>query len=91
MTRKTYCGNLLWQSGLTLLAPAKGVYDDMWPTKVYSPKERYLTYQEMIKNLYNNCRYIKFEEKTVERNSYRDRVAEKLVERLLKCLDPEKE
>ena len=21
MTRKTYCGNLLWQSGLTLLAP----------------------------------------------------------------------
>ena len=22
MTRKTYCGNLLWQSGLTLLAPA---------------------------------------------------------------------
>ena len=70
---------------------AKGVYDDMWPTKVYSPKERYLTYQEMIKNLYNNCRYIKFEEKTVERNSYRDRVAEKLVERLLKCLDPEKE
>ena len=23
MTRKTYCGNLLWQSGLTLLARAK--------------------------------------------------------------------
>ena len=22
MTRKTYCGNLLWQSSLTLLAPA---------------------------------------------------------------------
>ena len=22
MTRKTYCGNLLWQSGLTLLVPA---------------------------------------------------------------------
>ena len=21
MTRKTYCGNLLWQSGLTLLVP----------------------------------------------------------------------
>ena len=21
MTRKTYCGNILWQSGLTLLAP----------------------------------------------------------------------
>ena len=24
MTRKTYCGNLLWQSGLTLLASAGG-------------------------------------------------------------------
>ena len=24
MTRKTYCGNLLWQSGLTLLAPGGG-------------------------------------------------------------------
>ena len=24
MTRKTYCGNLLWQSGLTLLAPGSG-------------------------------------------------------------------
>ena len=23
MTRKTYCGNLLWQSGLALLAPEK--------------------------------------------------------------------
>ena len=23
MTRKTYCGNLLWQSGLTLLVPRK--------------------------------------------------------------------
>ena len=23
MTRKTYCGNLLWQSGLTLLAPVR--------------------------------------------------------------------
>ena len=91
MTRKTYCGNLLWQSGLTLLAPAKGVYDDMWPTKVYSPEERYLTYQEMIKMLYKNSYYIKFEEKTVERNSDRDRVVEKLVERLLKCLNPEKE
>ena len=22
MTRKTYCGNLLWQSGLTLLVPS---------------------------------------------------------------------
>ena len=91
MTRKTYCGNLLWQSGLTLLAPAKGVYDDMWPTKVYSPEERYLTYQEMSKMLYKNSYYIKFEEKTVERNSDRDRVVEKLVERLLKCLNPEKE
>ena len=25
MTRKTYCGNLLWQSGLTLLAPVGSV------------------------------------------------------------------
>ena len=25
MTRKTYCGNLLWQSGLTLLAPMRAV------------------------------------------------------------------
>ena len=50
-----------------------------------------LTYQEMIKMLYKNSYYIKFEEKTVERDSDRDRVAEKLVERLLKCLNPEKE
>ena len=41
--------------------------------------------------LYKNSYYIKFEEKTVERNSDRDRVVEKLVERLLKCLNPEKE
>ena len=70
---------------------AKGVYDAMWPVKLYFPNERYLTYQEMIKMLYKNSYYIKFEEKTVERNSDRDRVVEKLVERLLKCLNPEKE
>ena len=63
----------------------------MWPVKLYFPNERYLTYQEMIKMLYKNSYYIKFEEKTVERNSDRDRVVEKLVERLLKCLNPEKE
>lgn len=28
MTRKTYCGNLLWQSGLTLLAPE--IFLDAW-------------------------------------------------------------
>ena len=29
MTRKTYCGNLLWQSGLTLLAPASATPADL--------------------------------------------------------------
>ena len=29
MTRKTYCGNLLWQSGLTLLAPCNSTDGDI--------------------------------------------------------------
>ena len=28
MTRKTYCGNLLWQSGLTLLVPGTGTQEE---------------------------------------------------------------
>ena len=30
MTRKTYCGNLLWQSGLTLLAPIMTAVSELW-------------------------------------------------------------
>jgi hypothetical protein len=40
MTRKTYCGNLLWQSGLTLLAPDP-VGSDLYRLSLrpYDPKE----------------------------------------------------
>ena len=34
MTRKTYCGNLLWQSGLTLSAPVVN------PPRRIPPKNR---------------------------------------------------
>ena len=45
MTWKTYCGNLLWQSGLTLLAPVSAVdaeqnkFDDETRHGVDSDKE----------------------------------------------------
>ena len=37
MTRKTYCGNLLWQSGLTLLAP-EPFKDHFLSTQEAAPK-----------------------------------------------------
>ena len=43
MTRKTYCGNLLWQSGLTLLAllAPDPVGSDLYRLSLrpYDPKE----------------------------------------------------
>ena len=39
MTRKTYCGNLLWQSGLTLLAPYKGSFSISYSWSNCSGKE----------------------------------------------------
>ena len=45
MTRKTYCGNLLWQSGLTLLAPVRfdegaGVPDNKGRSALlYTPRD----------------------------------------------------
>ena len=63
MTRKTYCGNLLWQSGLTLLAPGlsfPGSYGYYWsstPNSDYSRRAWFLNFGSGYFNRSNLDRY----------------------------------
>ena len=62
MTRKTYCGNLLWQSGLTLLALGghepdlgKAAQEERWPEAERATKEWINKWNEHCK-LKNDCK-----------------------------------